>query len=109
MKKWRCVTEITNKLAAAGGVWNGNRTLPEYGTGGGADKTYLKGGKEMKKNWRKALLAAAVAGAMLAGSAMPAFAEEEAAADLSGDLVIWEGTSERGACAEAVSEPEYYV
>ena len=58
----------------------------------------------MKKNWRKALLAAAVAGAMLAGSAMPAFAEEEAAADLSGDLVIWEGTSERGACAEAYIE-----
>ena len=35
---------------------------------------------------------------------MPAFAEEEAAADLSGDLVIWEGTSERGACAEAYIE-----
>ena len=54
----------------------------------------------MKRNM-KAILAAAVSGLMLVGTVVPVLAED---ADLSGKLVIWEGTSERGACAEAYIE-----
>lgn len=57
----------------------------------------------MKKQWGKVLLASAMTGVMLAGSAVPALAEE-GSEDLSGNLVIWEGTSERGECAEAYIE-----
>ena len=66
----------------------------------------------MKKRWTRALLATAMSGLMVTGTILPAAAEEteaatEAAAEaevdesLSGSLVIWEGTSERGVCAEA--------
>ena len=42
MRKWSRVTEITNNRVAAGGVWNRNRTLPDYGTGRGEIKYILK-------------------------------------------------------------------
>ena len=54
----------------------------------------------MKKQWMKTFLAVTLSGAMTAGVAMPAAAAEPDTS-LSGKLVIWEGTSERGVCAEA--------
>lgn len=58
----------------------------------------------MKKQWIKTMLASTMAGVLLMGSMTTVMAEETVNEDLSGNLVIWEGTSERGECAEAYIE-----